>query len=222
MIFRVFISVLSLSVAAVSAGNVLMDSAGSLRLKIPDISTSQGVVSVINSPGTLSLLTSSSDVLSLESENPPCLTCRGATMSGFSAAERNSLATTSLVSGAILVDGITQGDIEAGWRNSRHARTLTALFRARVSLGSSFKQTLILCIKGEVDGSVEKALTAEISALFDATAVVTDGSASFDALYDVKVVSVTSKAEAKEVSIAIIATFSQEVASENMSRPVYR
>jgi hypothetical protein len=185
-----------------------MDSSGGLRLKIPSLSTGQGVVAVISSPGTSSLLTSSDEVLSLESEDPPCLTCRGATLSGTSAAERCALATSSLVSGAILVDGITEGDVEAGWRNSRHARTLTALFRARVALESStIKQTLILCVKGEVDSAAESALKTEVRALFDATAAETEGSASFKDLYDVSVVSVTTEEEAKEVGSDFLLAF---------------
>lgn len=119
-------------------------------------------------------------------------------MSGTSSAERNSLATCSLVAGAILIDGITEGDVEAGWRNSRHARTLTALFRARVALDQTFSQFLVLCVKGQVNEKQEASLKQEVRALFDATAAETNGSASFQDLYDVQVVSVTTQAEADE------------------------
>jgi len=110
-------------IAHASAGTLLMDSAGGLRLKIPSLSTSQGVVTIISSPGTPSFLTSSDDVLALESENPPCLTCRGATLRDTSSTERSALATSSLVSGAILIDGITEGDVEAGNIAAMHARS---------------------------------------------------------------------------------------------------
>lgn len=192
-----FLALASMLVS-VSAGSLLMDSSGGLRLKIPQLSTSRGVVSVISSPGTSSLFTSSDEVLSLESEQPPCLACRGATLSGTSAAERSAMSTSSLVSGAILIDGITGGDVEAGWRNSRHARTLTALFRARVALETSFKQTLILCVRGAVDGS-ESSLKSEVKALYDATAAEADVKHSFNDLYKVEVLSVTNEEEAKEV-----------------------
>lgn len=200
MTMRSIFLLLSL-LASAESGNLLMDSSGGLRLKIPAISTASGVVSVISSPGTKSFLSTSDDVLSLESEDPPCLACRGATLSGTSPVERSALATCSVVSGAIVVDGITEGDVEAGWRNSRHARTLTALFRARIALESSTKQTLILCIKGEIDGSAESALRAETKALFDATAAENEGKFSFADFYDVSVVSVTDEAGAKEVRI---------------------
>lgn len=183
-----------------SAGNILMDSHGALHLKIPSVSTSQGVVSVISSPGTASLLSSTDDILSLEGDAPACLACRGATLSGSSTVEGSALATTSLVSGAILVDGITKGDVEAGWSNSRHARTVTALFRARVSLDATSKQSLILCINGNIDDATESSLKAEVRALFDAAVTETKANVAFDDLYDVAVVVVETEADAKEVS----------------------
>jgi hypothetical protein len=196
---RIFFSLLPL-LGFASAGNILMDSSGGLRLKIPTVSTSQGVVTVISSPGTSSLLTSADDILSLESEEPACLTCRGATLSGTSTVEGSALATSSLVSGAILVDGITEGDVEAGWSNSRHARTVTALFRARVALESKSKQSLILCIRGDVDDATKRSLESEVKALFDATVTETKASVLFGDMYDFSVVTVGSEVDAKEVS----------------------
>ena len=181
-----------------------MDSHGSLQLKIPSVSTSEGVVSIISSPGTASLLTSADDILSLEGEAPACLTCRGATLSGSSTVEGSALATTSLVSGAILVDGITKGDVEAGWSNSRHARTVTALFRARVSLDATSKQSLILCISGSIDDATEASLKKDVRALFDAAVTETKASVAFDDLYDVAVFVVENEQDAKEVSFRIL------------------
>jgi hypothetical protein len=199
---RFLYAVLTL-LASAEAGHPLMDSAGGLRLKIPSISTSIGVVSVISSPGTSSHLTSSDDVLSLESDDNPLLVCRGATLSGTSNVERSALATCSLVSGAILVDGITEGDVEAGWKNSRHARTLTALFRARLVLEKETRQSLILCIKGEIDQSAEAAVRSEVKALFDAAAAETEGKVSVQDLYDVSIVSVKDEEGAKVVRLSL-------------------
>lgn len=176
-----------------------MDSTGSLQLKMSDVPTTQGIVTIISSPGTASLLTESSEILTLDSQSPPCLTCRGATLSGTSNAERSALSTSSLISGAILVDGITEGDVESGWINTRHARTLTALFRARLALDTTFKQTLVLCVKGDVnDGS---SLLGEVKELFEATAAETDVDIAFDELYSAQVVSVTDKDGADEVRL---------------------
>jgi hypothetical protein len=188
-------------VVCVSAGNLLIDSSGSLRLKIPDVSTAEGIVAVIASPDTSSLLTSSADTLSLEGSGStsPFLTCKGATLSATSSPERISLATTSLVADAILIDGLTLGDVEAGWRSSRHGRTLTALFRARVLLQSTSKQTLILCVKGAVDASTQSTLKSEVKELFDAAAEESAGGQSFNQMYNVEVVSVATAEEADEV-----------------------
>lgn len=200
-----------------------MDASGGLRLKIPSISTSSGVVSIISSPGTKSFLSTNTDkdgggediFLSLESEDPPCLACRGATLSGTSSVERTALATCSILSGAILVDGITEGDVEAGWRNSRHARTLTALFRARIALNCKTPQTLILCIKGEIGtaavATAETTLRTEIKALFDATAAESEGKHVFADYYNVKIVSVVDEAGANEAM-----TLAREAAAENV------
>jgi hypothetical protein len=78
---------------------------------------------------------------------------------------------------------------------------LTALFRARVALDQTFTQTLVLCVKGQVDDKQEATLKQEVRALFDATAAEADGNASFQDLYNVLVVSVTTQEEADEVCI---------------------
>ena len=82
-----------------------------------------------------------------------------------------SLAMCSLTAAAIVLDGITEGDVEAGFRNSRHAITLSAIFRARVILGDDAepaKQTLILCLEGQ-DIS-EKDMKKEVTSLYSAAA----------------------------------------------------
>ncbi|CAJ1937220.1 unnamed protein product, partial [Cylindrotheca closterium] len=186
--------------ASCSGRSTLMDASGSLRLKTSDAkTTSQGVVSIVFSPDTKSFLTDSNEILCLESTDPPCLVCRGATLSGTSVAEGSALSTSSVVSDAILVDGITHGDVEAGWSNSRHARTITALFRARLSLDSSSKQLLILCIHGEIGESESLRLKGEAKSLFDATAAEVKSDAAFIEMYDVSVVSVDSKSDANAV-----------------------
>ena len=206
----VFLSLLSV-LACATAGNVLLDASGGLRLKFAsELSRTKGVVAVVTSPGTSSFLSASSSddhddtVLSLDESEKSCvlLTCRGATLKGTSANERNSLATTSLIADVILVDGIIPGDVEAGWKNSRHARTLTALFRARVTLalGDTPKQTLLLCVRGEVTEADESSLLSDVQTLFEAIAVETDGKGlAMNDMYDVKVVSVMTEEQASEV-----------------------
>ncbi|KAG7373222.1 hypothetical protein IV203_033946 [Nitzschia inconspicua] len=203
---------------------ILMDTSGGLRLKIPTIPTNEGVVAIITSPGSIqSLLTAQSNddnVLALEDNR---LICRGATLQSMTAAQKSALALTSLVATVIVMDGITIGDIlAAGWKNTRHARTLTALFRARLALdvssssSSSEKQTLVLCVKTDSVESVGSTLMAEVKALFEATVVETKASGSFDDLYTVVVKSVSSKPEAEEV-LTIAKDLAAEIASSSSS-----
>ena len=209
------------SVGAISSPQyTLMDASGGLRLqKIASsgASTNDGIVCVISSPGTDSFLVPSAAdddnaVLAFDGEATR-LICRGATLRGTSASERSALAITSLVSDALVIDGITEGDVEAAGfgKNTRHARTLTALFRARLafleaspSSDASGQQALILCVKSSSESSFDAVLAQEVRDLFEATAAEgKESNISFDDLYDVKVVSVTSKEEANEVSNAL-------------------
>jgi len=197
------------SVNAISSPQyTLMDASGGLRLNqiaSSGASTADGVVSVITSPGTDSFLVSSGEdacVLAFDGDEP-LLVCRGATLRGTSASERSALAITSLVSDAIVIDGITEGDVQAAGfgKNTRHARTLTALFRARLSSSTDApgQQALILCVKSSSEDSFDDVLAQEVRALFEATAAeAKEGNTYFDDLYDVKVVSVTNAEEASE------------------------
>jgi len=230
-------SVMLSSVDAISSPQyTLMDASGGLRLnKIASsgASTTDGVVSVITSPGTVSFLVSSAAdeeaaVLAFDGEAPN-LICRGATLGGTSASERSALAITSLVSDVIVIDGITEGDVQAAGfgKNTRHARTLTALFRARLafleasaSLDAPGQQVLILCVKSSEEDSLDAVLAQEVRALFEATAAeAKESNTSFDDLYDVKVVSVTSKEDASE-TLASAKSIASAVASSALSETV--
>lgn len=195
--FGLFLSLLALS----EASTPLIGSNGSTINRIPDaLSTSSGVVSIITSPGTPSPSGFGSDsdahYLSL---HDTVLSCRGATLSAASSAERLSLGTTSLVSGVIILEGVTDGDLEMGLRHSRHARTLTALIRAKLNFPSPDKQTLLLGIMGVEPELVQKRIHSEIKAIFDAVAAETKNRISFTDMYDLQIVSLQTKEEAELV-----------------------
>jgi hypothetical protein len=177
-----------------------MDESGSLHRQIPDVSTSNGIVAVVYSPDTPSLLGGSADGFLCWDDSSNRLTCRGATLSAASAAERTSLATTSLVAGAIVIDGITEGDVQMDLRMSRHGRTLTALVRARLALDSASKQTLFLGVLGPVDEAIEIVLTDEVQSIFEATAAETNVKVNFEDMYEVVVLSVQTPTDATQVS----------------------
>jgi len=209
---------LLLSADLVSA-TVLMDSSGALHRQIPIVSTASGVVAIISSPGTPSLLGTSDEILSLMPGDTPCLSCRGATLTVASAPERMSLTTTSLVAGAVIVDGITEGDVEIGLQNTRHARTLTALLRTRLALDSGSRQTLILGVLGPVDEETEASIRSEIREIFDATAAESnERTPSFADMYEVIVLSLQSEGDAQEaLSAALTAASSKPSEAATLS-----
>jgi hypothetical protein len=207
MNIRLTNAVLLSLVALSTAATPLVDSSGSITRQIPNVSTSSGVVGIITSPGTPSPISSDADAseaLSWTDQNQ--LSCRGATLNAASSAgERLSLCTTSIVAGAIVVEGITEGDLEMGLRHSRHARTLTALFRTKQCLGeaatessSSSPQTLMLGVMGDVidEAAVEK----EVMSIFEAVAVELKGKQSFSDTYNLQVVSLQTPEDATSVS----------------------
>ena len=172
------------------AGPVLLDESKSLKTNsIPSTMTSDDVVAVISSPQTPtgSSLPAPESFLSLESD---CLACQGPTLSlKPQDPEWSSIALCSLTAAVCVLDGITEGDVEAGIKNSRHGVTLTALFRSKATLDEApAKQTIILYVNGAVSASVEKELKADVQSLFSAAAAEKQ-ELSFDKLYEVQVVS---------------------------------
>jgi hypothetical protein len=198
--------VLAVTHGASAANTVLMDGSGNLHRQIPDVPASDGVVAVISSPGTMSSLgVSSMDVLSLQQEGGEAarLVCRGATLShALSPSERNALATTSIAADAVVVDAITEGDIAMGLRNSRHARTLTALIRARLASAPVRPLTIMLGVAGHVDDRVQDILLTELRDIFQATAVEFEDGSSFEDVCKVVAVSVETADDARQVRLS--------------------
>ena len=193
------------------ASTPLIDSTGSTINRIPtDRSVSSGVIGIISSPGTpspsgLNDETSSGSnddpYLSIRDSDDDCiLSCRGATLNAASSGERLSLGTASLVSGAIILDGISLGDVERGLRHSRHARTLTALFRAKIRFPSE-RQLLLLGMVEDVAEKepLEKFIATEVRAIFDAVAVESVENVSFNDMYDLRVVALQTPEDAVSV-----------------------
>ena len=181
-----------------------MDSAGRLQLgTVPDVSTSEGLVAVVSSPGTLSVLSvaapSDDEALALTDDNR-FLVCRGAILRGTTEADRTALATCFCVAGAVVVDGITVGDVQAGLANSRHARTLTALFRARFIGSEGTKpQTIILVVGGSVGEAEEEDLQGQVEELYAAVALEREEAPAFQDSYKLQVLSATSEEDSSKV-----------------------
>jgi len=213
------------AVGAAASSSVLVDKSGGFKLGSTTApssvaSTTKNVVTIIYSPGVPSLFVdddedSSSSLLSLRDDDGVVL-CQGATLNSndLSVGERTALATASLVSNSIIVDGITIGDVEAGVSHqTRHSRTVNILFRSKLAAiaasedgeaNNNARQTLIFAIKSssedDVGTDVESTIMEGLQTTFDALAVESGlKSVSIDNLYDIKIVSVSSNGEAKEV-----------------------
>lgn len=216
LLFR--LSVLTALASTAFAGQVVMDGIDSLTTKsIPSSVTSGELVAVISSPDSpsTSSLPQPDKLLSLASAEPPCLACKGPTLAlKPSDPECVSIALCSLTAAALVMDGITEGDVEAGLKDSRHAITLTALFRARATLDdASSKQTLILYVDGEVTEKKEKSVAAEVASLFSAAAAENKDFPSFEKVYDLQIVSSDSQSGDQVLSAASIAAKSMERSS---------
>jgi len=207
-----------------SSNKVLLSSSsmGPRDLKIQSIPTdakADNLVAIISSPGTLSSVIDTSTAgdddasLALDDANG-YLYARGPTLNTVpNSPELISVATCSMVASAIVLDGISEGDVEdGGLPNSRHAVTLTMLFRARMlhqlsqpqeDLGALSKQGLILCVPlgaDHDDQNLEQDIRAQVKLLFAAVAAENKDSSSmgFEDLYDLEIQWVTLN-ESEEV-----------------------
>lgn len=179
-----------------------MDASGTLRRQaLPESNSdnSKPIVAIITSP---QINTDMDQVLtwtSQQGESYNKLQCRGATLSGTSDAERTALATCSLVAQTIVLQDITMGDVQAGFENSRHARTLTAIFRAKMKVGNTQRQTLVLAVEQEntIDEQQQTMLAAQVKALYKAAAVEQNNEQSFETLFDLKIVPSTTTNEVR-------------------------
>jgi len=168
-----------------------------------------------------------------DGEAVPTIACRGATFEAASKAERMSLTTTSLVADAIIVDGVTEGDLEMGLSNSRHARTLTALMRSRLMLASddgseedeeespTIAQTIYLGVLSTGDDIDKDAIEKEVTAIYEAIAAESDdeeSSAAFEELYTIEIVPLQSESDGNE--LISMATSTASASAKTGSAPL--
>jgi hypothetical protein len=187
----------------------VMDASGRMFPIATALSTaaSAGIVTVVTSPGVPSILVPNEDlddsaILSVESDRD-VLICRGCTLASsidVSESEQqhqyNGLAASSAVSDAMVVEGITMGDIEGGGlRTTRHARTLTALFQSRANMATiDRKQVLILAVSGAPSDMDDSGVVQDVRALFQSATMGVAGAAAkgFDDMYDLRIMPASS------------------------------
>ena len=142
--------------------------------------------------------------------------------------ERLSLAFCSIVSNVVVLTGITLGDIDtssptsmtSSFRQSRHSRTVTVLFRAKINSYQSqqqqssendttnnnkgkeevivvtnppVRQTLILVIDHDTtdENQLKSMVQNEIISLYQAAAVEKVNAPTFETLYDLQIIMTT-------------------------------
>jgi hypothetical protein len=231
-----------------TATTTLMDAAGNLRLADvhPTVAAAAAgvVVALVTSPGTPSFFSQASAaaagrgreddsaVLSLSSggggDPPLLLICRGATLAGGTTGDdagRGAIMACSLLAGAVVLDGVTGPDLlrtgGGGLRNSRHARTCAALFRARCrggpDAGATTRQALFVACAHHPPADDEGAVRADVEALYEAAAAeVAPGTCpAFDEAYDLQVVRVSSPEEASKVRMCPKQEYAAAGSSEN-------
>lgn len=200
MQLRIFTTLVTVSVAM--AASPLLDSTGTLKIgSIPSSASSNSLVAIIPSPGTPSIFADGSfdEVLTYDPETNQLL-CKGATMQSTSTSDRIALALCAQTAPTIIVEGITNGDIQSGVDNSRHARTLTAIFRA----SNSRKTSLILVVSSPGDEEVnQESLTQQVKSLYDTVAVEQNNAMRFQEAFDLQVVTASSSADAPKVGNVI-------------------
>lgn len=191
-----------------SAFRPIMDKSGKLQAIPGEVDS--GIVSVVTSPGMPAV------VLQRESgamtaplgvmDNGSTLVCQGASLGTVSASDEITSTCLSLcgaVSDCMVLEGITVGDVDGGILNSRHARTLAALFRVRLAFKDR-RQTLILVLSNSDETAFScdtERLDQDLEVLFRAASLEqNEKDAELAKYFDVRVVVKPSGAEVSQIS----------------------
>lgn len=208
-------------VSAASPLTLIDGASGSIKQSsIPQSAVgSGGIVAVLTSPGTPSFFDETNDSnVSFHSYNGlSVITSPGATLSGSSLLSKgNGAAAAASVSASIIVSGITESDVEIGFDETRHGKTLTGIFKAKISSGDEEKVTLIITVPVEVD---EEKIVADAKAIYESAKAEAESEVDFESLYDISVEVVSSASDAERVmNVASEAASKSEVKSREIEQ----
>eukprot|EP00978_Attheya_sp_CCMP212_P028975 scaffold101356_cov42-Attheya_sp.AAC.1 len=199
-----------------AAATAIVDGMGQVKKGASGTVMSGTVVALLTSPGTPNLFSDSHVGITAAhaagTNNVVVVQAPGATLVGSSGlAAGAGAAAAGSVAGAIVVTGVTHTDVME-FRNSRHGKTLSALFDAALLVPSSTssdpKKSLILCIQG-TDTVDQDALIEQVEAIFAASACTALAKASdtpkdaplptLTDLYDVEVATIMNSNDASKV-----------------------
>jgi hypothetical protein len=215
------------SSSSVAVTTTLMDATGRITVANDNLSTSgvsSGLVTIVTSPGmTSTLIAAEIDKEAVVSvlESGDTLVCRGCTLNDndgsatAAAISHQALAACSTMSQCLVLEGITLGDVQvAGLRHTRHARTLSALFRARAAVTASAsaaaastttpnKQVLILAVSVHENEQLDdsSAVVQQVRALFQAATFGFNGPKNLEDWYDLRITPVLSSDAAVSVRV---------------------
>jgi len=136
------------------------------------------------------------------------LTSPGATLTGSSSLARgNGAAAASVVAGSIILNGVTESDLEkSDFESTRHGHTLSGIFRARLMVLPPSEEeeesggnmcTLVLVVPTEVE-DVDKVI-GDVNDIFESAKLGLGLDVTFEDLYDVKIEVVQNDADAVKV-----------------------
>lgn len=209
----------------------IIDSSGVINKRASPLSaSSKGVIALITSPGDMTnSFTSSSndDVVEADiDDSTGCVIVRspGATMLSSSTASSSPAAAASSIAGAIVVTGVIPSDCEGmgGIAETRHGKTLHSIFSSRLvsSEESNEKKLLMVAVEGSLVD--EDSVIDDISAIFEACAMAVSGQeiASVGDLFELQIVSVTSKDDAAMVMSTAVAAGARSPLSQTSENVV--
>ena len=123
-------------------------------------------------------------------------------------AKGNGAAAVGIVTGSIILSGITESDSENGLHASRHGHTLTGIFRAKVDTvlaaaddeGVVTQQTKLFLIFPPVDGLDEDAVKKDVQSVFASVLAEKNVHVDFDSVFEINIAQVANEEDAKKVS----------------------
>lgn len=217
-----------LSSSAAASSTTIIDATGALdrSTNIPSSTGNNGIVAVLTSPGTPSFFDSSDGGVTLMSTNNgiTVLSSPGATLSGISSLARgNGAAAASIVSGSLILSGVTESDLEYGLDDTRHGHTLSQIFKASIEDSADDESIqpkslfLVAPAGAEID---EDEVKADLLAIFETVKAEVGGQSTFDDLFALQIESVESEADAEKLMAKAAEAASSTKSINNISSAI--
>lgn len=196
-----------------SASTSIIDGNGVVtRNSIPSSSIGEkGIVAIISSPGTKSFFDTDDEGVTLspyDDGGVSIISSPGATLSGTTSLSKgHGAAAASSVAGSVILNGITESDLENGLQDSRHGQTLTNIFRAKIENiaaaedGVEVKATKLFLVLPDVELD-EETIKADVRTIFDTALVESNvGAVGFESVFETNIVKAVNESDAKKVCI---------------------